>query len=120
MNFINFLTLKLLSISTALAEVGGKDSSSGTTIKIENPLGAGATIETLLNKIIDFLAFKLGPIIATGFIVYAAFLIITSGGDERKFKSGITTLRYTLIGYVILIISKGLVLVIKELLGVAS
>jgi len=114
------LLSKLLSISTVFAQATSGETTSGTTIKIENPLGAGATIETLLNKIIDFLAFTLGPIIAVVFIIYAAFQIITSGGDKRKFESGITTLRYTLIGYVILIISKGLVLVIKELLGVAS
>lgn len=114
-----YLFSKLLSISTVFAQAtSGETPSSGTTIKIENPLGAGATIETLLNKIINFLAYQLGPLIAVGFIVYAAFLMITSGGDPKKFQTGLTTLRYTLIGYLILLLSSSILLVIKDLLTV--
>ena len=113
--------LSAISISAALAQSSGTGSNPpSTTITIENPLGAGATIETLLEKIINFLAFQIGPIVAVAMILYAAFLMITAGGDENKFKLGRKTLLYTLIGYGILLLSNGLILVIKDLLGVAQ
>jgi len=113
-----WLTEKILKLFINISYAGNTtgNGGSGTTITITNPLGAGATIETLLDRIIDFFAYRIGPIIAVGFIVYSAFQMITSAGDEKKFASAKATLYYTLIGYGILLLADGLVFVIKDVL----
>lgn len=117
-----YLFSKLLSISTALAATGGGDNtpSSGATIKIENPLGAGATIETILTKIIDFVVMISIPILSL-VVLYAAFLMLTDGGNGKKFEEGKKALLYAIIGFAIILMGEGIVKLLEAILnGTAS
>ena len=85
-------------------------------VEIPNPLNT-TSFTDLLNRILDFLI-KIAMPISAAAIAYAGFLFLTSEGDERKIREAKTTLFWTLIGVLIVLGSKGLVLIIKDLLGV--
>ena len=113
------LAIFILSAPAAMA-VGGlsgqtPDKNIGI-ISIPNPLGASSFSE-LINKIIDFLIF-IGTPLATLMILIAAFQIMSAGGDVEKVSTGRKTIQWAALGYVLLLISKGIVLVINSVLGV--
>ena len=120
------LLLLLLSFNRVFAQpAGGTDGDSiggtdSTSITIPNPLGEGATIESLLQRIIDFLAFTIGPVIVVLMVVIAAFQMITAGGNPDKISSGRKTLTFALVGYAIILLADGLISVIKDILGVET
>lgn len=95
------------------AFASGHTTVGGQTITLPNPLGTGTTFVTLLN---NFLAFLLtaGAIIATIMIVIGAFQMLFAAGDPEKFAKGKKTILYTVIAYAILLVSSGLVAVIKN------
>ena len=94
---------------------GGNDFTNSGGISISNPLGEGATIETLIVNIIDFLVLIAIPIL-TLVILYAAFLMFTAGGKEEQFKQGKTALLYALIGFAILLASEGIARLIEAVI----
>jgi len=108
--------LEKILILTVYADGTITDSNPSTRISIINPLGEGATIETLLNRIINFLAYEIGPVIAVGFIVYAGFLLITAAGSKEKVDLAKKTLLYTFIGYAILLLAGSFIPVIQDVL----
>ncbi len=71
---------------------------------------------TLLDRISTFLIAVSIPI-AGLMILWAAYQILTAGGDPAKFDRGKKTILYTIIGLVVILLSKGLVTIIKALLG---
>jgi len=85
--------------------------------KIENPLAAD-DFTTLINSIIDWLLI-IGSSVAVIMIIYAGFLWMTSGGDETKVTQARQTLTWTLVGLGVLIIGKGFVSILENLLGVS-
>ena len=93
----------------------------GTTIKIDNPLcsGAGCTIMGILEKISLYLLWIGAPIV-TIMIIYGAFQILTAGGKPEQAKKGGQTILYAAIGYDIILVSWGVVSLVKELLGVPA
>lgn len=86
-------------------------------IKLENPLGSTKTLGGLLDKIIDWLVLKIGPVIATLMVIVGALFILFAGGDEEKFKTGKKIILYTAIGYGIIIIGSGIEKIITKLLN---
>ena len=50
-------------------------------------------------------------------VIYGGFQILTAGGTPEKFTTGRKTILYAVIGYGIIIISKGVTLILKQLLG---
>lgn len=86
-------------------------------IVIPNPLGPGATFETLLNKIIDFL-FWVGMAVAPVMFIVAGFLYVTSAGSPQKVESAKKMMIYAVIGLAVLLLAKGLVEVLKSVIGV--
>ncbi len=59
----------------------------------------------------------LGIAIATLFIIFAAFQIITAGGSEEQFEKGKKTITYAVIGLIVLILSRAIVLTVREFFG---
>lgn len=110
-----FIALSL-SASTALAAsaTGGKTSGSGI-IPIPNPLAVDS-FSGLLNKIIDFLIIAGAPLV-TLMVIWAAFKIMSAGGDVDKVIEGKQTIKWAVLGFVLLLISKGTVLVINNIIG---
>lgn len=96
---------------------GSSDPTTITNTKIEltNPLScedATCVVQKIINGI-----FVLSIPITVLMILVGAFQILTSGGQEEKFKSGKNTIKWAVIGFGLVIISLGLVNIILEFLG---
>jgi len=85
-------------------------------ITIENPLRAD-TITELIEGILNFI-FWVATALAPLMIVIAGFYFLTSGGNPQQIATAKRIILYTVIGYAIIITSKGLILILKEILGV--
>jgi len=84
--------------------------------KLENPLRYN-DIKDLINAIIDFL-FTISIPITAILIIFGGFMMITAGGDVYKLEKAKSLFLYTAIGFAIILLAKGLVLVLKSVLGV--
>src|SRR4030042_3375247 len=86
------------------------------TVVIDNPL-ASDSLEDLIDGIITFI-FWVATALAPLMILIAAFYFLTSGGNPQQVSTAKKIILYTLIGYTIIIISKGLIIILKDILGV--
>ena len=118
-----WLFQKITSLIFPLVYAGGASggweepfsgNNSPSSITIENPLGEGATIETLVSRISDFLVLIAIPILSL-VVLYSAFQILTARGNESQFESGKKTLLYGLVGFVILLVGEGLVKLLEAI-----
>ena len=115
--------LLLLSVFLSFFLVGGTiqaqcgQSCTPGTICFLNPLTA-CSVEELIERLINFI-FIAGIAIAPLMILIAAYNFITAGGDPKKVQTARNIILYTLIGLVIVILSKALVILVKNLLGVS-
>jgi len=105
----------IFNFNTAFAETETTNTgSSGKTLP--NPLGEGTTIYSLLSRIMTYLL-ELAIPVATVMILYGAFQILTAGDDSKKYESGKDTIKWTVIGFVIILLASGIPSLISELLG---
>jgi hypothetical protein len=91
------LSLLLFGFSHALAE----------DITIKNPIKHESFID-VINAFIDYV-FLLGMAVSPVFFLLAAFYFLAHGGNEKNIAKAKNIIKYTLIGIVILLLSKGLV-----------
>ena len=94
--------------------VGENPPSSG--LNINPPGGLPTNVCDLLTNITNFLFLVVAPL-AGLMILWAAFQILTASGDPAKFDTGKKTIVYALIGLGVVILSKGIVAIITDLLG---
>lgn len=80
---------------------------------LNNPLKA-RDFASLLQGLADILI-KIGVPLVGIFIVYAGFLFVTAGGDEKKLESAKTTFYWTIIGGAILLGSSALAEAVVDL-----
>lgn len=85
-------------------------------ITIENPLTA-KTFGELINKIISFI-FTIAVALVPLMIIIGAALFITSGGNISQVDRAKKIILYTVIGFAIVLLAKGIVALIEQLLGV--
>ncbi|OHA70453.1 MAG: hypothetical protein A3E07_03895 [Candidatus Wildermuthbacteria bacterium RIFCSPHIGHO2_12_FULL_45_9] len=71
----------------------------------------------LINKIIDFI-FWVATILFPFLVVFAAFQFIIAAGDPAKIKKGRDMLLWASIGYGVILISKGLIFVFRDIIGI--
>jgi len=86
------------------------------TICIPNPL-RWCTLDDFIFAIITFI-FWIATAIAPLLIIIAGFYFITSAGNPSQVQTAKRIILYTLVGYAIILLSNGLVSVIKEILRV--
>ena len=84
-------------------------------VKLPNPLGRIGTIPELLNNIAGYLIYISIPVV-TIMIIYGAFQMLTAADSPEKFKSGKQTIVYALIGFIIVLLAKGITALIEEIL----
>lgn len=89
--------------------------AGGPAITLPDPLG-GTTIPGVLTNIFDFLV-QAAAVVAPLLIVVGAFQMITSGGSPDKFKNGQHTILYTAIGFVIVLMARGIVAIVERVIG---
>ena len=64
--------------------------------------------------------FAIGIVLCPIFIVWGGILIMTSGGDPTKYTLGKNVIICACIGLAIVLFSKGIVAIVKSILGVAT
>jgi len=92
----------------ALAAVGG--------IELENPIQVDS-IQELVNGVIDWVII-FGMALAPLMIIIAAYYFITAMGDPAKIKKARDIIFWTIVGIVIILLSKGIILIIQNILTV--
>lgn len=100
---LSILLFSFLTLSLAKAQV------------ISNPLDA-ETFEELIENLIDFI-FWVAVAIIPLMVIIAAFYFITSAGNPDKIKTAKNIILYTVIGFTIVLLAKGIVSVIKQIIG---
>lgn len=73
----------------------------------------------LVDRITDFLMTITIPI-ATIFYIWAAFLYLTSGGNESKIKTAHQAVIWTTIGLAVVLLARGLAAIIQNVFSMAS
>jgi len=84
-------------------------------ICIENPIKA-CSFEDLTNSVINFI-FYIALAMAPLMIIIGAFYLLTAGADPKRVETGKNIILYTLIGFTLVLLAKGLVAIIKQILG---
>ncbi len=100
-------------------KTGGKDNNGGLpgiTVELENPLAAD-TITELIDRFINFI-FYIGIVFAPIMFLIGGFYFMTAGGDPQKISKAKSIMIYTAIGLAVVLLAKGLIALIKDLLGV--
>ena len=85
-------------------------------ITLDNPLKI-TSIAALIDNIAGYLILIAAPI-AVLMILFAAFQIMSAGGNEERVAKGKKTILYAVIGFAIILISKGITMIVQQLLGV--
>ncbi len=93
----------------------GAKISHAATIGLQNPLKV-SSIPDLIYAVIDWFVIAVGPAIAVVMIIYGGFQILTAGGDPKKFETGKQIILYAVVGYGIILLAEGVVLIIQKLL----
>jgi len=115
-NYPVFTVLVLGLIMAVHTPVFAQSCDASDPNQICNPLG-NLTFTDIINKLIDFLL-TVALIICPLMIVVGGFFFITAAGDPTKANKGRQIMVYAVIGLVIILISKGLVTLVKTAVGV--
>lgn len=109
-NILKFLILILVGFLFL-----GAFSEVGAQVVIENPLKYGS-IEELIDSLINFI-FWISLAIVPLMIIIAGFYWLTAAGDPKKVKTALDIIKWTVIGFAIILFAKGLVAIIRHVLG---
>lgn len=74
------------------------------------------TLEDLLESVINYI-FWFATAITPVLVVAAGFMFLTSGGSMEKVAQAKRIMTYTIIGYAIVLFSRGLISILAEILG---
>jgi len=85
-------------------------------ITINNPLSYN-TFGELMNAIIDFI-FNIALVVAPMIIIIAGFYFVTAAGDIDKIQRAKDMIWWTVIGFIIILLAKGLIHVLEEVIGI--
>jgi len=96
----------------------GKILAAGSpgSYTLDNPLGENATIMTIINNILNYLIYISVPIFAM-MILIGGFQILTARDNPESIRKGRATIMYAAIGFVVVLISKGVALILLNILG---
>jgi len=71
----------------------------------------------LIDAIINFI-FNIAIVVVPLLIIIGAFNLLTAAGDQKKITTGKNIITYALIGFAIILLAKGLIAALEEVLGV--
>jgi len=71
---------------------------------------------TIIDAVLGW-AFGLLIVLAALFIIYAAFLFLTGGGSETSTEKAKKLIIYAVVAIIVGFLSRGLVLIVRQLLG---
>ena len=83
--------------------------------EITNPLDA-ESFEEFIENLIDFI-FWVAVAIAPLMIIVAGFFFLTAAGDPGKVKTAKSIIFWTIIGFTIVLLAKGIISMVRQVLG---
>jgi len=96
-------------------DIVGEDNEQ--EVKIDNPLGEGSTLWTLLDRIVAFI-YIISFSVAVILFIFSGYRFIMEAGDPEKINSAKKMVWWTIIGLMIIIAANGIIdLVVNEILG---
>jgi len=95
----------------ALAQTTGGSPS----YELKNPLGQ-TSIVGVINNVLNYFIYISVPILAI-MILVGGFQILTARGAPDKIVSGKKTITYAVIGFGIVLVSKGIALILLKIIG---
>ena len=97
--------------------VGGTGGPVGGTggPELVNPLGTTSIVQ-IINNVLNYLIYISVPILAI-MILVGGFQILTARDNPEKIGSGRKTIMYAVVGFTIILISKGVALIILKIMG---
>lgn len=101
-----------------LAVYAAADDDEDVSVDVEfvNPV-TDDTLDEIINNLIDFV-FTIALVICPIVIIIGGFMFVTASGDPKKLETGKKIIFWALIGLAIAIMAKGMVILIRALLGV--
>lgn len=112
-----FPRIVMLSVLTMLlAPIFAAAQLGVPPIEPLDPNQGEGNLVNIINGIINW-AFGLLLLLAAIFIIWAAFLYLTSGGDEEKIKSAKNYIIYAVVAIVVAALARLIVFVVRALLG---
>jgi len=91
-------------------------AAEGEIIQIQNPLTA-TSFEAIVGNGIDFI-FKIAVVLAPLMVIFGGFLFLTAGGNAEQINRAKNLLIWTAIGFLVVLLSKGILAIINQILGV--
>ena len=105
-----------LGLPSTEAKPGGSCPGPAPSGGIQNPLNTicfSGILDSILNVI-----FTLSLIVVPFVVVYAGFLFVTGGGNPQQISRARDTLIWAAVGFGVILISKGLPFILKDILGI--
>jgi hypothetical protein len=93
---------------------GGLIGTGKGSVKLENPVGTTSFVQ-IINNVLNYLIYISIPILAI-MILIGGFQILTARDNPEKITKGRTTIMYAVIGFVIILISKGIALILIKII----
>ena len=87
-----------------------------SAVEFQNPLEY-ETLGELIDAIIKFI-FYIAVVVAPLMIIVGAFYILTAGVDPKRVGTGKNIILYTLIGLAFILLARGLIAMIEQVIGV--
>ncbi|MDI6602528.1 MAG: hypothetical protein QME57_00195 [Patescibacteria group bacterium] len=87
-------------------------------ITLPNPVEA-KTFGELINNIINFI-FNIALAIVPLMIVIAGFYFVTAGGDPEQIKKAKDLIFYTVVGFIIILLARGVIELLKQTLTIKT
>jgi len=111
-----FPGMLFLMNNNALAAGGTGGPVGGTGgPELVNPLGTTSIVQ-IINNVLNYLIYISVPILAI-MILVGGFQILTARDNPEKITSGRKTIMYAVVGFTIILISKGVALIILKIMG---
>ena len=105
--------LSVLILSSLILPAGALAQG---TIEIDNPLTAN-NFQDIVDNLLDFI-FKIAVVLVPLIVVFGGFLVLTSAGNMEQFEKGKKTIIWAAVGFGIILLSKGILTIINQILGV--
>ncbi len=84
-------------------------------VTFANPIRYG-TIPQVIDAIVNFIMIVSIPLLA-GAVIYGGLIMITSAGKPEKFNEGWKTILFAIVGFIVVLLAKGVALAIKNFFG---
>lgn len=110
-----FAAFFLIAITTFISSSFLASAAEGE-VDFPNPLGTNSVI-VLIGRIVRFF-YAIAIPLAIIMIIYVGILFLTAGGNEEQLKKAKKTMIWIAVGIAVILIGRGVITLIKDILGV--